>query len=411
MAERAGAERMRPLLASLGDPQRDLRVVHVGGTNGKGSVCAMLASILERAGHRVGRYTSPHLESFTERIRVGGADIAQRAFEGLMAEIRAAARHLEARGALAAPYSEFDLLTAGALHWFRDQRADIAIVEVGVGGLHDATNVFDEPLLTILTNVSLDHTDVLGADEELIARAKSGIIRAGRPVLTQAAGRPFRVIQEAARALRSHLKRVDCATFVAAGPGGQRYGYRGRMGDLGLLGSYQLQNVALVLDAVESLRAEGLAVPDDAVQEGLQSVSWPGRMESWQGGGGRWLFDGAHNPAGAAELAVSVRRHFPGEEPVVVFGALRGKPGSQMVRQLAPLARTMVLTAPPSDRALAPAELAAGLKHDDLRIVPEPRAALAEAAKAAGERIVLVCGSLYLVGLARAWARSASPET
>ncbi len=406
MQDRPGAVRLQPLMAALGDPQRAIPAIHVGGTNGKGSVCAMLAAVLRAAGKKVARYTSPHLESPTERIHCDGADIGDRAFEALMAEVRAATRRLEGRGELATPYSEFDLLTAGAFHWFAAQKADVALYEVGLGGRGDATNVLDSPLLTIVTNVSLDHTELLGADEEQIAREKAGIIKEGRPVLTQAAGRSFRVVADAARERKAHLKRVDSAAYVSPLPTGQRFGYRGRIWELGLLGSYQLQNVALVLDAVEVLRGEGFEIPDEAVRRGLLEVDWPGRMEAWLEGKARWLFDGAHNPAGATELALSVRRHFPAEKVVLVFGALRGKPGAQMVRQLAPLATTVILTTPPSERALAPAELALDLKHADLRLVADPVAALKEAAETAKGRLVLVCGSLYLVGLARARARA-----
>ncbi len=398
---RPGAERMGPLLAALGDPHRTFRVIHVGGTNGKGSVCVLLADILKAAGLKVARYTSPHLEAATERMWFDGQEITSRAFETLMAEIRAAVRMLGERGQLPAPYSEFDLLTAAAFYWFASHKPDVAVVEVGLGGYCDATNVAQAPLLSILTNVSLDHTEVLGADEEAIAAHKAGIIKDARPAITQATGKAYPVIAAVARERKATLRQVAGASFVSAMPAGQRIGYKGRIWELGLLGTYQLQNAGLVLEAVTMLRSEGLDIPDEAVASGLAGVTWPGRMEPWSG----WLFDGAHNVAGAVELAASLRRHFPGEETVLVMGVLKGKPGPEMLRHLAPLATTVILTAPPSDRAMPPAELGAGLGHTDLRLIPDPAAAIREAAQTAGCRRVVVCGSLYLVGLARAKVR------
>lgn len=397
LPSRPGAERMQPLLAALGNPHRAFPVVHVGGTNGKGSVCAMLTSILRSAGFKVARYTSPHLVAPTERIWYDGADIPARELEARLAEIRSVARILGERGEWRGPYSEFDLLTAAAFCWFAAHRPDIAVVEAGLGGRTDATNVVEAPVLSILTNVSLDHTEILGADEEAIAREKAAIIKESRPAVTQAAGKAYPILAAAARERRATLRQVTGASFVSAIRTGQRIGYKGKIWNLGLLGTYQLLNAGLVLEAVGMLRQEGFAISDEAVAEGLEGVSWPGRFEPWDG----WLFDGAHNLAGAAELAASWRRHFPGEEAVLVAGVLRSKPGPQMLHLLAPLASTVILTSVPSERTLAPDELGAGLRHDDLRIIPDPGAAIREAARIAGSRRVVVCGSLYLVGFAR----------
>ena len=396
---------MLPLLHALGDPHRAFPAVHVGGTNGKGSVCALLDAVLRAGGFKVARYTSPHLESVTERIAFDGADISDRELETTMTEVRAAVRLLGEQGETVGPFSEFDLLTAAACYWFALRKPDIAVFEVGLGGRADATNVLESPIATVLTNVSLDHTEVLGNDEELIAGEKAGIIKDGRNILTQATGRAYRVISRIAKERKAHLKQVGNATFVSALPAGQRVGYKGRMWELGLLGTYQLQNVTLALESIDLLRAEGLAIPDEAVRQGLLDVTWPGRMEAWERKRNRWLFDGAHNPAGAAELAASLRRHFPGEDYVIVFGALDGKPGHQMVRTLAPLTESLILTAPPSERALPPDKLAEGIRGPELRVIADPAEAVAEAARTANGRLIVVCGSLYLVGLARERAR------
>jgi dihydrofolate synthase/folylpolyglutamate synthase len=400
------SSRLLPLLHALGDPHRAFPAVHVGGTNGKGSVCALVDSVVRASGFKVARYTSPHLESVTERMAFDGADISGREFETTMTEVRAAVRLLGERGEAVGPYSEFDLLTAAAYYWFAARKPDVAVVEVGLGGRTDATNVLESPIATVLTNVSLDHTEVLGSDEELIAGEKAGIIKDGRNILTQATGRAYRVISGIARERKAHLKQVGNATFVSALPAGQRVGYKGRMWELGLLGTYQLQNVTLALESINLLRAEGLDIPDEAVRRGLLDVTWPGRMEAWDRQRGRWLFDGAHNPAGAAELASSLRRHFPGEEYLIVFGAIDGKPGNQMVRTLAPLAQSLILTAPPSERALPPEKLAEGIRGPEVRVMADPAEAIAEAARMAKGRLIVVCGSLYLVGLARELARS-----
>lgn len=404
LPSRQGAERVRVLVEALGNPHLAQPVIHVGGTNGKGSVCALLAGVLKAAGKRVARFTSPHLESRTERFWVDGQAITPGVLESQMAEVRGVAARLE--GTVPGPFTEFDIMTATAFVYFARQRVDVAIVEVGIGGGADATNVVDAPLLVVITNVSLDHADVLGADEEAIAREKAGIIKSGRPVLTQAAGRAYKIVNAIARERRASLYQVPGASFVSALPGGQRIGSRGRLWDLGLLGTFQLQNAALVLEAVERLRAEGWEIGDDAVKQGLAEASWPGRMELLSLKEGRWLLDGAHNGAGMAELLASLERHFPAEPIVAVLGVMSGKSIAGMRDVLARVARTLILTAPPSERALDPTTLGAGLGHPDLHVIADPRQALQKAAEIAKGNLVVVCGSLYLVGLARGWLKA-----
>lgn len=401
----AKLERVQATLATLGDPQRGCPVIHVGGTNGKGSVCAMLASILCSAGLRVGRFTSPHLEDWTERIWQEGRPIAPSTLSALLDEVRKAEL-----AALGEPgLGEFARLTVAAFLHFARTRPDVVVLEVGRGGRFDATNVVPEPLLSIVTNVTEDHADVLGPTEADIAWHKAGIARPGRILLTGARGPALAALERAASSLGARVQAVEPASYAGPRAGGQRIAWGGRVWDLGLEGTYQLSNAALALAAIPDLRERGLALADSAVEQGLASVSWPGRMELWSSGGERWLFDGAHNPAGAAELAASLARDCKDEPLVLVFGSMVDKPAARMLQVLAPRARVLILTAPPAASALDPRLLAAGIAHPDKRVVAEPRAALEVARRAAGGSLVVVCGSLYLVGLARRVAQAPAP--
>ncbi len=391
--------RTEAVLARLGDPQAGLRAIHVAGTNGKGSVCALLASILAEAGLAIGRYTSPHLASWTERIWARGSSPSPDTFEALMAEVRRAEK--EALGD--ATLGEFARVTAAAFLYFKRAAVDVAILEAGRGGRFDATNVAFDPLLSIVTNVADDHLDVLGPSLADVAWHKAGIARPGRPLLTQATGEAHDVLSRVCAERGATLVPVAPAIPLDADARSQRITCGGRTWDVSLLGTYQVHNTATALAAAGLLREAGLRLPDAAIEAGLERVSWPGRMEAFESASGRWLFDGAHNPAGVEELLNSLDRHLPDEEIVLVFGAMRDKPATRMAVRLAARAKVLILTAPPSPSAFDPAELARDLGPLHLWVIPEPTEALVAAQHVADGRRILVCGSLYLVGLARRW--------
>ncbi|MNX84328.1 Folylpolyglutamate synthase [compost metagenome] len=378
---RPGLERITALLDRLGRPHARLKVVHVAGTNGKGSVCAFLSSILKHAGYRVGRYNSPHLVSYCERIWLDGAFIDEAALDRALEGVQRAASELDPG---LGPVTEFELITAAAFLWFAEQAPDLVLLEVGLGGRLDATNVVERPELCIITRIALDHTALLGDTPEAIAREKAGILKPGVPALTGATGSAFEAIRAFAQALSAPLHQVS--------EGIQGY-------ELGLAGDHQALNAALALAGVQALRSSGWMVSDEAAREGFKAARWPGRLESWHSPEGEhFVFDGAHNPDGIEALARALAVSPEPRGRVILMGVLADKDPAPMIGALAPHADTIVLTTPPSPRGLDPTTLQALPPHPDLHLEPDWQQALALARRLAKGRPILVAGSLYLVG-------------
>ncbi len=393
---RPGLERITALLDMLGRPQDRHPVVHVAGTNGKGSVCALLASMLEAAGYTVGRFTSPHLVSYRERFSLGGILISQAELD---AELKTVADLAETLDPALGPVTEFELLTAVAFNWFAKQPMDLLILEVGLGGRLDSTNVVDRPVMSAITRIALDHTALLGNTVEAIAREKAGILKAGVPVVTGAEGSALDEIRAIAASLGAPVQVAPAADWLSAGPCADRVRVAGVDYDLGLLGAYQARNAAIALELVAGLRARGYAVSDEAVRQGLAVACWPGRMDRRTTPDGQvyWL-DGAHNMDGVAALAAALGDRPMPDGRVLLMGVLADKEPKEMIAGLAPQARTLVLTMPPHDRGLDPRKLAHELDHPDLHVVPDWEEALAAARTLAAGREIVVAGSLYLVG-------------
>lgn len=413
-----GLERVRRLLARLGDPHQGRRFVHVGGTNGKGSVTAMLESILRAAGYRVGSFISPHLQSYTERYRIDGRPVAP---EELAALLEGLLPHLEALAAEGAAPTEFEAHTAAALSLFAARDVDLAVLEVGLGGRLDATNVI-LPEVAVITNVSIDHVAYLGRTVREIAAEKAGIIKDGVPLVTAAAGEALEVIATACEARHAPLILVGRdvtweagAAVRAAGaesdvrPGetvtlrGRRWTYRNLYSPL--RGPHQRANAACAVAAAEVLAERDRdRITPDAVRAGLAETRWPGRFEVFPGHPAV-ILDGAHNAAGAAALAETLRFQDPAGGFVFVLGILDDKEREIMARILAPLAVAAVVTRPPGPRAGGWRELASILKKAGVaRVEVEegPRTALDRARELAGpDGTVVVAGSLYLVGALR----------
>lgn len=416
---KTGLERISALLEKLGRPHGALKFVHVAGTNGKGSTAAMLASVLQAAGYRTGLYTSPYVLSFTGRMTVDGQDIPPAELVELVKRVRPLAESLGA-GELG-PFTEFEVVTALALLFFARRRPDLVVFEVGLGGRLDATNVVT-PLVAVITNVSLEHTQVLGRTVAAVAREKAGIVKPGVPLVTAAAdGKALSVIETVCRERCAPLYRVllqgaaprtgaNDVTYARQGvsPRGQYLSYRGLHRDLDRLyiplrGAYQAANAATALAALELLAPHGFTAAGTHLRRGLSRVRWPGRLEVLRRNP-LLILDGAHNPAAMRELAAAVPEFFRYRRLILVLGILADKDVA-MLEPLLALAHAVVLTRPNQPRAATPGDVAAacGSFKGPLLIEEEMERALRAALElAAPPDAVLVTGSLYTVSDARA---------
>ena len=401
-----GLQNVGAVLSACGDPQRRFPSVHVAGTNGKGSVCAMLASILRADGRRVGLYTSPHLADVRERIRIDDRTISESDFDRLLGRIRNTIDRLLAAGRLEAHPTYFEVLTILAFLHFAECKVDIAVLEVGMGGRFDATNIVN-PLVSVITSISLDHREYLGSTLSAIAFEKAGIIKPGVPVVSGVEGRAAEaVIRRQARALGAPLASVfgrDGALFAARTAAGFRFRYE-FCGEafpfrLKLPGRHQGENAAVVIAAARTLGCVELPIARRTILSGLAAAEWPGRLET-DGRRPIVLLDGAHNEDGARALAAYVR-DFVRAPLVLVFAMLKDKAVGRAAELLFPRPETVILTSIPSPRAASPEEIlkAAPRFRSKIAIEPDLRAAIAQARRLAGPKgTVLIAGSLYLVG-------------
>jgi dihydrofolate synthase/folylpolyglutamate synthase len=351
-----GLGRIEELLKRLGDPQRSgLKIVHIGGTNGKGSTTAMLAGILQEAGYRVGTFTSPHLHSFTERYRINGVQITPERVAGLLGELRPCLEAMTVEG-YEHP-TEFEVSTALAFLYFSREKVDYLLLEVGLGGAIDSTNVAPS-MLSVITNVAMDHMDYLGHTIKEIAAVKAGIIKPGIPVVTAATGEGLRVIEEACREKGCRLTRVgQDVTWenISQSVSGQRFSVAGQKKSyknlaIKLLGRHQQVNAATAIAAAENLIDTGAVISARALRSGLAAAIWPGRFEIISKKP-LIIIDGAHNYEGARSLRRSLEDLFPGRGMVLVIGMLGDKEREKVVGELAPLARAVVVTRPNNPRA------------------------------------------------------------
>jgi dihydrofolate synthase/folylpolyglutamate synthase len=390
---RPGLERIEAILDALGRPERRYVLVQVGGTNGKGSVSAMLAAMLKAAGRRTGLYTSPHLVSFRERIRIDGRAIAE---DGVVDGVEALATLVTRMDA-----SMFEAATALALDHFAREGVEVAVLEVGLGGRLDATTV-GTPAVSVVTRIDLDHQAVLGATLAEIAREKAAIIRSGTAVTCAQAPDAAAVLEARAAAVGVPLWTAGRDLWVSverAALAGQRIscwgeGWRLLDLDLALLGTYQPENALLAVAA-----ARALGVPESAIRAGLSAVQWPGRFHVI-GTGPRLVLDGAHNPGGARALAASLAAYFPGERPTFVAGIYRDKDAPGILGVLAPLAGRLIATAPANPRAMPPGALAATARDHGVpaEIAPTVADALRLASDPPRPAVVCATGSLSLIG-------------
>ena len=395
-----GLSRTRTLLAALGDPHRQLKFVHVAGTNGKGSTAAMLAACLQAAGYRVGLYTSPFINRFNERIQVDGEQIPDRALVQLVEQVKPAA------DAMADVPTEFEIITALGMLWFAQQRCDIVVLEVGLGGTLDSTNVIDPPECAVITALGMDHVKELGPTLAEIASAKAGIIKPGSPVVSYGgAPEADAVIARAAARQNAPLTVVDFAKLnVRDGDlDGVNFDFDGLENiRLPLIGSYQPKNAAVAITALRVLRQRGWNIPESAVRQGLERVSWPGRFELLRHSPA-FLLDGSHNAHGMRATVQSLRDRFPGQKFVFLLSIMADKDVDEMLGLLLPLAKQFVTVAAHTPRAMPAQTLAEHIRVRGGMAEPAPsiEAGVARAVALGGSGPVCALGTLYFSGEVR----------
>lgn len=362
---RLGLERIIALAEKLGNPQNEFASVHVTGTNGKGSTCAMLAEIFQQAGYKVGLFTSPHLESYCERMKINGENISENEFAEIITQIK----NLNVEASL------FETLTAAAFAWFAKENINVAVVEVGLGGTLDSTNII-LPKVSVITNVALDHMKVLG-DLKSIARNKAGIIKKNIPVVTGATGEPLEIIREVAKKNNSPIYEVTEPTKVK----------------INLLGEYQKFNAAIAIQT-----AKVLGISEEKILQGLEKVTWAGRFEIFDTEFGKIIIDGAHNPHGIKAFRESLDKYFPEGRRNFVFGALADKNIEEMIKILFREEDFVIVTEPNSPRAETTENLCKKLENIGIKNFGEKNnlRAVDKLKKCDGLKIIV--GSLYLIG-------------
>lgn len=400
-----GLKRIEALLAELGNPERRFRSIHVTGTNGKGSTTALLASILHAAGIRTGMYISPHLIDYPERMTLNGQEISREEFAAMIGKTKFAAEAIQAQG-MESP-TEFEVLTAAAFLWFAEKQVEIAVVEVGLGGLLDSTNVIN-PVASIITNVTLEHTDRCGGTVAEIAMHKAGIIKPGAPVVTGATGDALVVIEAAAARQQVPCSVLDRDFFVSevqSSEAGQSFVFSAPQTTsqyycMGLIGRHQADNAALAVRACQLLAENEPRLTAAAIQSGVARARWPGRFEIFPGAP-TVILDGAHNPDGIRTLRHTLEAVYPGRAIVFLFGVLADKEHGEMARRLFHPSDWGVVVEPNSPRAASACEIADEISSyvAKVSVAEDIASGLLQAKLWAGPQgIVCVAGSLYMIG-------------
>lgn len=394
-----GLERIRELLRLMGNPQDNLRFIHVAGTNGKGSVCALLAAILQAQGYKTGLYTSPYIEQFNERIQINGLPISDADLCAVTGYVKSFAERMPDLP------TEFELVCAIAFEYFRRRRCEFVVLEVGLGGRLDATNIIPAPLAAVLTPIDYDHMAYLGHTITDIAGEKCGIIKSGCAVISAAqSSEALEVIAARCRETAVPLTVCDPAaiTLITDNLDGQTFNYK-QFRDLHitLLGPYQLDNAALAVETALALRAGGMELSDDAVRNGLATARWPARFEVLNRHP-LFILDGAHNPHGARAAAQAAERYLAKTKVIVLAGLLSDKDYSHMLPYFNQIATRYIATAPHYPRALPAPKLAEALSvfGKPVDLIPNVADAVRRARTMARDHdcAVLAVGSLYMAG-------------
>lgn len=393
-----GLGRTQALLAKMGNPEKKLKFVHIAGTNGKGSTAAMTASILRKAGYRTGLYTSPYIYRFQERMQVDGQEISDEDLVAVTEYIKPLAE------SMTEPPTEFELVCCVAFEYFLRKNCDIVVLEVGLGGAMDATNVIEAPEVAVITNIGLDHTEVLGDTVEAIAETKAGIFKEGGHAVVYRGTPSVEAVFERVCAQRHvQLRKADFAglNLKHADLFGQTFDC-GQRKDLvlPLLGDHQLHNAATVLAVADTLRERGWNISEENIRDGLRDVRWPGRFDIISRDP-LFIIDGGHNPQCIEALALNVRDYLAGREIIALTGVLADKDYVDMYQPIMPMIRKFVCITPPSPRKLEAELLAQYLREAGAEAVAcdSVEAGVALAKELAGKTGAVLCfGSLYSIG-------------
>ena len=397
-----GLERIAALLRALGNPERLPRIVHVAGTNGKGSTCAMIESGLRAAGLHTGLFTSPHLVEPTERIRINGCSVSDAQFTAAFDRVHHCAEEMLDRGAIDFHPTYFETVTAMAFLLFQEMKSEATVLEVGLGGRLDATNVV-QPALCVITPVDFDHEALLGKSLAAIAGEKAGILKPGVPAVF-AAQHPEaqQVLDRRAAELAIDVTRVaekwtvDHLEYSARGSNFTAHDGRTLRIECPLAGAHQAANALVAAAALDRM-----GVATSAIEHGIAAARWPGRIDRIAESP-EIILDGAHNPAGARALADYIQRFYSRSHVVLIYGAMRDKAVEEMTGILFPHADEVIATAPRQSRAVDPGTIRAFTDHPNVRIAPDLSAALRMARAQPTDRVILITGSLFLVGEAMA---------
>lgn len=401
LSRQPGLACITELLSRLGNPQSGLNFVHVAGTNGKGTTSTLTASVLTAAGYRTGLYLSPHVCDFRERIQLSGDMIPRDELVSAAERVFAEADAMLTDGR---QITEFELITAIALLWFSERKCDVVVLEVGLGGRFDATNVIKDPLVSVIASISLDHTEILGDTLAKIAWEKCGILKPGRPAVCSPGEPPeaLEVIRRTALERGCALTEASVSSISILGSdlSGTELDFGGTVLHLPFLGEHQAENAACALAALGILCAEGWKITPDALQKGFSSARLPARLEVLSEEP-PVLLDGAHNPGGTAALAAALRRYLPGRKIVAVMGMMADKDARQAVENLRSLFSRVVAVVPPSPRGMRAEDFASLWRRTGVRAdaAADAQSALrlAFSSLEPGGALV-VCGSLYLAG-------------
>ena len=393
-----GLERTQELLRRMGNPEKTLKFVHIAGTNGKGSTAAMTASILQKAGYKVGLYTSPYIYRFNERIQVNGEQIADEDVAAVTEYVKQFAEAMEEKP------TEFELVTAIGFEYFARQNCDIVVLEVGMGGALDSTNVIDTPEVAVITNIGLDHTDYLGDTVEKIAETKAGIFKKnGHAVVYRGTSGVEEVFERVCAQRNVKLKKADFDSLVL-----RSHSLEGQVFDCGsrkelflpLLGDHQLHNASVVLSIADTLIEKGWNISEDHIRDGIRDVSWPGRFDM-VGRDPLFIIGGGHNPQCIDALVKNIRDYLANRKIIALTGVLADKDYGEMYRPMMPYIREFVCITPPNPRKLEATELAEHLRRVGATATPcDTIAAGVKLAiqKAGQDGVVLCFGWLYTIG-------------
>ncbi len=395
-------ERISELLESLGRPQDSLRFVHIAGTNGKGSCAAMTASVMKAAGYKTGLFTSPYISRFNERMQINGRQIDDGVITAIVEEIKPFAEKM------AVHPTQFEMMTACAMLWFARDKCDIAVLETGLGGRFDATNVISCPEAAVIMNIGLDHTGILGSTVEQIAFEKAGIIKPDCDcVLYDQPENVVNVIASACEERGARLHKADFSRIRSEFDSidGQVFTYQGDAYAIPLLGANQLRNAAVVIDTVDVLRGRGWKIEQPDLEHGLYAVSWPARFEIISDDP-FFVVDGGHNPQCAGSVAENLLRYFPDSRRIILTGVMRDKDSRGIFEALDPVADEYICVTPAnSPRALPAEELAELLKEFGKKTTAcaDIKDGVAAALDAAGkDGMICATGSMYIAGPVRA---------